>query len=124
MGAADWAHALEGMIGITVGDGCETKLRSVCGARQLVGHRRYKWNEYDTSAFLILAIPYDQVEGFPFVRLYDFFELCRIKVVGQRVALEADDEIEEGFNVGLGGWRRRGYTKNMQGLRRRLVLGR
>jgi hypothetical protein len=60
-------------------------------------------NGFGTSAFLILAIPYNQVESFPLVGLYEFFELCRIKVVGQRVALEANDEIEEGFNVGLGG---------------------
>lgn len=59
---------------------------------------------------MVLAIPYDQVEGVSFVGLYDFFELCRIKVGGQRVALEANDEIEEGFDVGLGGGGRRGYT--------------
>lgn len=96
----------------------------VCGVDGGVESRRYGWNGYGTSAFLILAIPYDQVESLLLVKLYDFFELCRVQAVGQRVPLEANDEIEEWFNVGLGGGRRRGYTKNMQGLRRRLVLGR
>jgi hypothetical protein len=52
---------------------------------------------------LILAIPYDKIERFPLVDLYDFLKLCRIKVVGQRIALEADDEIKEGFNISLRG---------------------
>jgi len=77
---------------------------------------RYRLDGYGTSAFLILVVPHDQVERFALVELYDFLEFCGIKVVGQRVALEANDEIKERFNVGLGSGRRRSYTQNVQGL--------
>jgi len=90
--------------------------RNECGVGQWVRRGKYKLGGYGTSAFLILAVPYDQVEGLSLMELYDFLELRRIKVVGQRVALEAHDEIKERFNVGLGGGRRRSYTQNVQGL--------
>ena len=60
-----------------------------------------------TSCALLLAIPHQQIQNLPLVVLDNFLQFRHIDTRRQSVTLDADDEIKEGFNVGLRCWRRR-----------------
>lgn len=73
---------------------------------------------------LAFVAPYKKVEGSPFVRLDYSLELGGIDglIVGEGVSLEADDEIEERLDVGLGGRGLGGDAEDVKAARGRLGL--